>query len=270
MRYIMDFLGVLLGYTAKIYYVLKYYLKIFFGNKKYTKSNFEMSTNKQIIKWNNTKVHMSDIRRIVYSRGVKNKYMFIYFKNDKELESYQWNNNNFIDRKLKLDRQKAIELKNIFEKNNHKIFPSMWLFAPIGLVGCTITGGFKKNDFITLAGDNNLICIYQGLDCNPENIPINLVETSSFDFKKDIFTQKISKNKLNRYQSSYQAYVVDKSVTINNKYLFLPWKEGEFLFEEGLECDNLQELNKKIICYFQSKNTTLVESDKNCINRNNP
>ncbi len=269
MKYITDFLGVILGFIAMASSTLKKYLKVIFSDSKAMKSSFDIDMSQQIFLWNGTKVPIKHIKYIIYGRNNKGEYLFRYIQSSRELKDYLWGTNTLVSRRLTVDKERAILLKNIFEKNNHKVLPSMWLYAPIGLVGCTITGGFRKGDFITLAGDNNQVCIYQGLDCEPSNLPIKIIDVDTFS-SDDIFTKKTISTIPDKFESEYQAYVINKDATLNNKYLFLPWANGEFLFEESLYHNNSEELNKKIIYYFKSKNTKLIISEKNCTNRNNP
>jgi len=236
--------------------------------------NQEINIENNILSWHGESIKFDDIETILYGI-LKNEYIFWYVLKNEDIDhlSRSFNTELYDKRKHIENKKNSIILKNNFVTKSLTVIPSLWLMKPVGLMGCSITGYFKKNDFITLAGDNNQICIYKGLDSNPSNFPIKMINIDSFCLDNIFTKQKISifsKRYKSRYKSEYQAYVVNKSTTLENKYLFLPWKDGEFLFKESSYHDTLEELKEKIITYFKSKNTKLVISKKDCIYRNNP
>ena len=236
--------------------------------------NQEINIENNILSWHGESIKFDDIETILYGI-LKNEYIFWYVLKNEDIDhlSRFFNTELYDKRKHIENKENSIILKNNFVKKSLTVIPSLWLMKPVGLMGCRITGSFKKNDFIALAGDNNQICIYKGLDSDPSNFPIEMINIGSFCLDNIFAKQKISifsKRYKSRYTSEYQAYVVNKSTTLENKYLFLPWKDGEFLFKESSYHDNLEELKEKIITYFKSKNTKLVISKKDCRYRNNP
>jgi hypothetical protein len=234
--------------------------------------NKEVKIESNALNWHGVNIKFDDIKMILYGVSSKNKYIFWYVLKDEDIYqlSSSYDAELFYKRRHLENKENSIILGNALTSKSLILVPSLWLMKPVGLMGCSITGGFKKNNFITLAGDNNQICIYKGLDCNPSNFPIKMTTINSFSLDNNIFTKQKLSTLPNRYKSKYQAYVINKSLTLSNKYLFLPWKDGKFLFKESSYHNNLEELTEKIINYFKYKNTTLVISDKNCLNRNNP
>jgi len=268
---IMFFVTPIVMLIAFVLHITKVLLKKFRELTTIDEKNREVSIESNILSWHGESIKFDDIKIISYGVGSKNKYVFWYVLKNEDIHqlSSSYSAELFYERKDIRDKKNSIELQNIFVEKSLTVMPSLWLMKPVGLMGCTITGGFKKNNFITLAGDDNQICIYQGLDCDPSNFPIKMIDIDSLCLD-NIFTKQKTPILSNRYKSEYQAYVINKNTTLNSKYLFLPWKDSEFLFKESSYHDNLEELKEKIINYFKSKNTKLVISEKNCINRNNP
>ena len=274
---IMFFVTPIFMLIVAVLHIIKVLIKEIREISTMDEKNQEINIENNILSWHGESIKFDDIETILYGLygSSKNEYKFWYVLKNEDI--YQLSSSfstELYDKRIHIEnKENSIILKNNFVTKSLTVIPSLWLMKPIGLMGCSITGRFKKNDFITLAGDNNQICIYKGLDSNPSNFPIKMINIDSFCLDNIFTKQKISifsKRYKSRYTSEYQAYVVNKSTTLENKYLFLPWKDGEFLFKESSYHDTLEELKEKIITYFKSKNTKLVISKKNCIYRNNP
>ena len=268
---IIFFLTLIIMFIVFVVHITKIFLNKIRELSNMDEKNKEIIIENNILSWHGKTIKLLDIKEILYGLIEKDKYIFWYVLKNENI--YHLSSSSCVElydsRKHIEDIKNAIILKNIFEEKTINVIPSLWLMKPVGLMSCNITGGFKKGDFLTLAGDDKQICIYQGLDCNPSNFPVQMIDIDLL-YINDIFTRKNISTFPNRFESEYQAYLIHKDVILNNQYLFLPWINGKFLFNDSSYHENLDSLKEEIINYFKSKNNKLVISKKNCIDRNNP
>jgi len=268
---IMFFVTPIVMLIAFVLHITKVLIKQIRELSTMDEKNREVSVESNILSWHGENINLDDMGVILYGITSKDKYLFWYILKNENMY-YQSSSTSvelYDQRKHKLNKKDSIFFKKMLERESLKVIPSMWLKAPIGLMGCSITGGFRKNDFITLAGDNKKICISQGLDANPSNMSIEVFETEFFIFEDNIFLKKMNYKQSNRYESEYQAYILNHTVTLDEGYIFIPWKDKKIELNHILYFDDVKELNEKIINYF-ALNDNLIKSNKNCRLRNNP
>lgn len=232
----------------------------------------EIKIKNNILFWGKNMIDLSDIRMIQYGLSKQRQYIFWYVLKNEELHQ-EANSSIWISyrsRSYKADYEDATILRIFFEEHSIDVFPSMWLMPPIGLMGCTLIGRFKKGDFITLAGDTKRIFITNGLDINSLNKAYALFELETLEIDESIFSIKKDQKEKMKYESIYQAYIMNDDVTLGRGYMFLPWKDNNFLFGQIKYFDKVKSANKYIAKYFGQENNRQLRSAKDCLKRNNP
>lgn len=271
MKIIFYFIFLITAPLVYIFILIKDMYNIFYFKKKYAHTQYEpIVILDNILYWHNENINIDSIKIILYRKSFNEEYAFFYLLKDESIYTIFENQNIYQKRMHLVKKTKAIHLREYLEVKNLIVFPSMWLMRPVGLMGCNLTGGFKNSDFITLAGDSKQIFIYQGLDCDPSNLSMALIDIKSFNLKNDIFIKIMPTIYLKKYKSAYQIYILDRKLTLGKGYMFLPWSKGEFLFEEIIYFKYIEEIKEEIINYFLTHDTRMVISTKNCRIRNNP
>lgn len=273
MKKIIYLLLLPIGFIVFIINTIKGFMATLYHQILYAVLNKDIVIADDILIWHKETISLEHIECILYGKSSFGRFYLLYKLKKEDRYDLFTKADIFYKRKHISNKRNITDLKYKLESFSLKVIPSLWLAPPIGLMGCTVSGNFLRSDFLTLSGDNENIFVHLGLDCDPSNLFFKIVKKESFHlgklFQAESFKQGSTESST-KLHSNHQAYILNKTASIEDEYYFLPWCEGKFLFDDFFHTADEKQMLDRIIEYFSLHKDNLVEVSKNCIDRNNP